>query len=55
MKHAEVTAQNIYKFLKNNGTNKILKAIVSDSTCVNTGWSGGAIHWLKVKLERQLN
>ena len=37
------------------GIDKSLQAIGGDSTNVNTGWEGGAMHWVEVKLNRKLN
>ena len=41
--------------MKNKGIDKTLQAIGDDSTNVNTGWEGGTMHWVEVKLKRKLN
>ena len=54
-KTAEVIAANLVHFMKSKGIDKSLQAIGGDSTNVNTGWEGGAMHWVEVKLGRKLN
>ena len=54
-KHAEIIADNIMEFMCERGIDKSIMAIGGDSTNVNTGWEGGAMHWLEVKLGRKLN
>ena len=54
-KTAEVIADNLVDFMKSKGIDKSLQAIGGDSTNVNTGWEGGAMHWVEVKLGRKLN
>ena len=54
-KHAEVIAENLVDFLKDKIIDQSLQAIGGDSTNVNTGWEGGAMHWVEVKLGRELN
>src|SRR6218665_120153 len=53
-KPAEVIANNLIDFMKKKGIAKSLQAIGGDSTNVNTGWEGGTMHWLEVKLGRKL-
>lgn len=40
--------------MKMKGIDKSLQAIGGDSTNVNTGWDGGCMHWVEVKLGRKL-
>ena len=53
-KHSELIADEIVTWLKDKGADKTLQAIGGDSTSVNTGWCGGAMHWVEVKLGRKL-
>ena len=53
-KHSEIMADHIVEWLVERGQDKLLQAIVRDSTNVNTGLCGGAMHWVEVKLERNL-
>ena len=53
-KHAELIADKLVDWLKDKGVDNTLKAIGGDSTKVNTGWRGGAMHWVEVKLGRKL-
>lgn len=53
-KPAEVIARNLVDFMKKKGIDKSLQAIGGDSTNVNTGWEGGIMHWVEVKLGRKL-
>ena len=55
VKPAEVIANNLVSFMKYKGIDKTLQAIGGDSTNVITGWEGGTMHWVKVKLKRKLN
>src|SRR6218665_617194 len=55
VKPAEVIANNLVSFMKNKGIDKTLQAIGDDSTNVNTGWEGGTMHLVEVKLKRKLN
>ena len=55
MKHAEIIADNIVKFLRDRGIDITLRAIGGDSTNVNTGWAGGAMQYVEIKLDRKLN
>ena len=41
--------------MKSKGIDKSLQTIGGDNTNVNTGWEGGAMHWVEVKLGRKLN
>ena len=53
-KPAEIIADNLVEFMKSKGIDKSLQAIGGDSTNVNTGWEGGAMHWVEIKLGRKL-
>jgi hypothetical protein len=53
-KPAEVIANHLVDFLKKNSIDRSLQAIGGDSTNVNTGWEGGVMHWVEVKLNRKL-
>ena len=53
-KHSEVLADHIVEWLVERGQDKILQAIGGDSTNLNTGGSGGTMHWVEVKLVRNL-
>ena len=53
-KHAEIIADHMYDWLTANNIEEKLQAVGGDSTNVNTGWKGGAMHWLEVKLGRKL-
>src|SRR6218665_4148245 len=55
VKPAEVIANNLVPFMKYKGIDKTFQAIGGDSTNLNTGWEGGTMHWVKVKLKRKLN
>src|SRR6218665_1680999 len=55
VKPAEVIANNLVSFMKNKGIDKTLQAIGGESTNVNTGWKGGTMHLVEVKLKRKLN
>ena len=54
LKHAEVIANNIVEWLTERGINKSLKAVGGDSTNVNTGWEGGVIKHIEIKLGKKL-
>lgn len=54
-KPAEIIADNLVAFMKKKGIDKSLQAIGGDSTNVNTGWDGGVMHWVEIKLDRKLN
>ena len=41
--------------VKSKGIDKSSQAIGGDSTNVNTGWEGGAMHWVEIKLGPKLN
>ena len=49
-----IIADNIVNFMKTKCIDKSLKAIGGDSTNVNTGWEGGTLRWVEVKLGRKL-
>ena len=51
---AEQIAIAIYEWIRDNGIDNTLQAVGGDSTNVNTGWKGGAIHFLEAKLGRKL-
>ena len=53
-KHSEILADQIVEWLRERGQDQVLRAIGGDSTNPNTGWSGGAMHWVEVKLGRNL-
>ena len=53
-KHAEVIAEKIVNWLVEKRLDKTLLAIGGDSTNVNTGSQGGAMHWVEEKLGRRL-
>ena len=53
-KHAEIIAEQIVNWLIEKKIEKTLLAIGGDSTNVNTGWEGGAMHWIEEKLGRKL-
>ena len=40
--------------MKMKGIDKSLQVIGGDSTNVNTGWDGGCMHWVEVKLGHNL-
>ena len=47
---AEKLANKLHEWLVKHGLSEDLIAIVGDSTIINTGWEGGAIHYLEEKL-----
>ena len=53
-KHAELIAEDIVNWLIEKKCDGFLSAIGGDSTSVNTGWEGGAMHWVEMKLGRPL-
>ena len=53
-KHAELLAEDIVGWLIEKKCDGTLQAIGGDSTSVNTGWEGGAMHWVEMKLGRRL-
>ena len=53
-KAAEVIANHLVAWMKERGVDISIKAIGGDSTNVNTGWAGGAIHWVEQKIGRKL-
>ena len=53
-KPAEVVADDLVSFMNKMGIDKTLQAIGGDSTNVNTGWTGGIMHLVEVKLNRKL-
>jgi len=53
-KPAEVIADKLVDFMKKKGIDATLQAIGGDSTNVNTGWNGGVMHFVEVKLSRKL-
>ena len=50
-KHAELLAEDIVDWFIEKKCDSTLQAIGGDSTSVNTGWEGGAIHWVEMKLD----
>ena len=52
--HAEIIADNLVDWLKERGADKTLQAIGGDSCNVNTGWEGGAMHFVEERLQRKL-
>ena len=54
-KCAESIADNLYKLLVERGIDQTLLAVGCDSTNVNTGGLGIAIHFLEEKIDRKLN
>ncbi len=53
-KHAEVIADHLVNWLKERGVEESLQAIGGDSTNVNTGAEGGAMHHVEVKMGKRL-
>ena len=53
-KHAEVIADHLVQWLSERGIEETLQAIGGDSTNVNTGWEGGVMQFVEVKLGRKL-
>jgi hypothetical protein len=53
-KHAELLAEDIVNWLIEKKCEGTLAAIGGDSTSVNTGWEGGAMHWVERKLNKNL-
>ena len=52
--YAQSVANGLMEFLTSSKQEKNILAIGGDSTNVNTGWKGGAIHLLEVGLNRRL-
>jgi hypothetical protein len=53
--HAKIIATHIYNWLVKLGLDKTICGVGGDSCNVNTGWKGGAIHYLEELLGRKLN
>ena len=54
LKHAEIIPNNIVEWLTERGIGKSLKAVGGDSTNENTGWEGGVIKHIEIKLGKKL-
>ncbi|XP_047132856.1 uncharacterized protein LOC124811415 [Hydra vulgaris] len=54
VKHAEIIANKIVEWLTERGIDKSLLAVGRDSTNVNTGWEGGVIKHIDIKLGKKL-
>ena len=54
MSPAESIAKSLASWIADHGLEETLVAVGGDSTNVNTGWKGGAIHYLEVKLGKKL-
>lgn len=48
-------ADTFVEFMRERGIDKTIMTIGGDSTNVNTGWGGGAMHLVKKKLCQKLN
>nr|XP_047139363.1 uncharacterized protein LOC124815162 [Hydra vulgaris] len=53
--HAEIIADKIIEYTAMRNISTHLKAIGGVSTNVNTGWDGGVMHFMELKLGRKLN
>ena len=54
-KHAEIIGDHIVDWMVPRSVDKYLGALGGDSTNVNTGWEGGAIHHMECKIGRKVN
>ena len=52
--YANSVAKGLLEFLISRKQENNLKAVGGDSTNVNTGWRGGAIHFLEIGINRRL-
>ncbi|XP_065671449.1 uncharacterized protein LOC136089407 [Hydra vulgaris] len=54
-KHAEIVADHLVEWMIQHGVDKTIQALGGDSTNVNTGWEGGVIKFVELKLDKKLN
>nr|XP_047140650.1 uncharacterized protein LOC124815868 [Hydra vulgaris] len=54
-KHPEIVANHLVEWMIRHGVDKSIQALGGDSTNVNTGWEGGVIQFVELKLNKRLN